>query len=114
MSPSRVARNTALYTPRGRENLSRAQNRRAFVPIDESCDCYTCTHYTRAYLFHLFKANEMLANTLATIHNERFIVRLVDRIRGSIIAGEFAAFREEFLGPYVPAGRGASAARSPV
>ena len=105
VSPSRVARNTALYTARGRENLSRAENRRAFVPIDEDCDCYTCTHYTRAYVFHLFKANEMLANTLATVHNERFIVRLVDRIRQSIVDGDFAAFREDFLGGYTPAGQ---------
>ena len=109
VAPSRVARNTAIYTPSGRSNLSRAENRRAFVPIDESCDCYTCLNYTRAYVFHLFKANEMAANTLATIHNERFIVRLVDRIRASIEAGEFAAFREEFLGGYVPAGKKAAA-----
>ena len=73
---------------------------RMFIPVDDECDCYTCTHYTRAYLHHLFKAKEMLAATLCTIHNERFIVSLVDRIRTSIETGEFEAFRAEFLGRY--------------
>ena len=98
--PSRVARNAAVYTPTGRININTAPHRRAFEPIDPGCDCYTCAHYTRAYLHHLFKAKEMLASTLATIHNERFIVRLVDDIRASIESGDFAAFRDEFLGRY--------------
>ena len=100
VSPSRVARNAALYTRDGRFNVNTAANRRAFRPVDEECDCYTCAHYTRAYLHHLFKAKEMLASTLATIHNERFIVRLVDNIRASIEQGSFEEFREETLGRY--------------
>jgi queuine tRNA-ribosyltransferase len=98
--PSRVARNAAVYTARGRYNINTAAHRRAFVPIEDGCDCYTCAHYTRAYLHHLFKAKEMVAATLCTIHNERFTVRLVDDIRGSIERGEFAEFREEFLGGF--------------
>ncbi len=98
--PSRVARNAALYTRDGRFNVNTAANRRAFTPVEEDCDCYTCAHYTRAYLHHLFKAKEMLASTLATIHNERFTVRLVDDIRASIGAGDFDAFRVEFLGRF--------------
>ncbi|MCA0296984.1 MAG: tRNA guanosine(34) transglycosylase Tgt [Actinobacteria bacterium] len=98
--PSRVARNAAIYTVDGRFNVNTAASRRAFVPLDADCDCYTCAHYTRAYLHHLFKAKEMLAATLATIHNERFTVRLVDDIRASIDAGEFAVFKEEFLGRF--------------
>ena len=98
--PSRVARNAALYTRDGRFNVNTAANRRAFTPVEEDCDCYTCAHYTRAYLHHLFKAKEMLASTLATIHNERFTVRLVDDIRASIGAGDFDAFRAEFLGRF--------------
>ena len=98
--PSRVARNGALYTASGRFNVVTAANRRNFGPIDESCDCYTCAHYTRAYLHHLFKAKEMLASTLCTIHNERFTVRLVDEIRTAIETGDFAAFRTEFLGRF--------------
>ncbi|HVK43277.1 MAG TPA: tRNA guanosine(34) transglycosylase Tgt [Micropruina sp.] len=98
--PSRVARNAALYTRDGRFNVNTAAHRRAFEPIENGCDCYTCTHYTRAYLHHLFKAKEMLASTLSTIHNERFTVRLVDDIRASIEAGDFDAFRTEFLGRF--------------
>src|SRR6478752_4607111 len=98
--PSRVARNAALYTRDGRFNVNTAAHRRAFEPIENGCDCYTCTHYTRAYLHHLFKAKEMLASTLSTIHNERFTVRLVDDIRASIEAGDFEAFRTEFLGRF--------------
>ena len=100
VQPSRVGRNAAIYAPDGRFNVDTAANRRAFRPIDEDCDCYTCAHYTRAYLHHLFKAKELLAFTLATIHNERFTVRLVDDIRASIDNGDFEAFREDFLGRF--------------
>ncbi|HEV2931021.1 MAG TPA: tRNA guanosine(34) transglycosylase Tgt [Propionibacteriaceae bacterium] len=100
VSPSRVARNAAVYTRRGRFNVTTAASRRAFAPIDDECDCYTCAHYTRAYLHHLFKAKEMLASTLCTIHNERFIVSLVDRIRASVSDGTFSELREDFLGRY--------------
>ena len=100
VNPSRVARNAAIYTADGRYNVNTARNRRAFEPLEADCDCYTCTHYTRAYLHHLFKAKEMLASTLATIHNERFTVRLVDEIRASLETGEFDRFRNEFMGRY--------------
>ena len=81
VGPSRVARSSRVYTPDGRENLNVAASRRNFGPIDTECDCHTCAHYTRAYLHHLFKAKEYNAATLCTIHNERFMVRLVDRMR---------------------------------
>jgi queuine tRNA-ribosyltransferase len=100
VAPSRVARNAAVYTVRGRFNVNTAASRRNFSPIDEECDCYTCTRYTQAYLHHLFKAKEMLASTLCTIHNERFIVRLVDDIRTSIEAGRFFDFKIDFLARY--------------
>ena len=103
VNPSRVARNSAVYTADGRYNLAAAANRRAFVPLEDGCDCYTCTHYTRAYLHHLFKAKEMLASTLATIHNERFTVRLVDNIRAALKAGQFHAYKDEFLGRFYSA-----------
>ena len=86
---------TARSTPtRGRYNLTNARFRTDFGPLDDDCDCYTCAHYTRAYVHHLFRAKEMLSATLATIHNERFVVRLVDRIRASIADGSFADFRD--------------------
>ena len=108
MSPSRVARNAAVYTRDGRFNVNTAACRRDFSPIDPECDCYTCAHYTRAYLHHLFKAKEMLASTLCTIHNERFIVSLVDRIRASIDDGTFDALRADVLGRYYAATRPAA------
>ena len=100
VSPSRVARNAAIYAHDGRYNITGARYRRDFSPLDSDCDCYTCGSYTRAYVHHLFKAKEMLAATLCTIHNERFIIRLVDRIRDAIPAGDFEALREDFLGRY--------------
>jgi queuine tRNA-ribosyltransferase len=84
----------------GRFNVSNAPYVRDFNPIDDECDCYTCTHYTRAYLCHLFRGKEMLAGTLATIHNERFIVRLVDQMRQAIIDGTFLEMKKEFMGRY--------------
>ncbi|MCM6778538.1 tRNA guanosine(34) transglycosylase Tgt [Nocardia sp. CDC159] len=98
VNPSRVARNAALYVAEGRFNINTSRFRRDFTPIDETCDCYTCAHYTRAYIHHLFKAKEMLASTLCTIHNERFTVRLVDDIRASIDDGRFDEFKAEFFG----------------
>lgn len=100
VQPSRVARNAALYTAEGRFNADTARNRRNFAPIEEDCDCYTCRNYTRAYLHHLFKAKELVVFTLATIHNQRFTVRLVDGIRDAIDRGDFDAFRTEFLGRF--------------
>lgn len=97
VAPSRGARGGTLYTWNGRLNAKAAAQRRRFEPLDAECDCYTCENYTAAYLHHLFKAKEMLGSTLATIHNERFIVRLVDQIRASIIDGTFAEFRDEVL-----------------
>jgi queuine tRNA-ribosyltransferase len=97
---SRIARTSAVYTMTGRFNVSNAPYVRDFNPIDDECDCYTCANYTRAYLCHLFRGKEMVAATLATIHNERFVVRLVDRMRQAIIDGEFREMKEEFLGRY--------------
>lgn len=98
VAPSRNARNGTVYHPVKRFHLTNGSYRRDFTPIDEDCDCYTCRNYTRAYLHHLFKSKEMLSATLATIHNERYIVRLVDRVRQSIIDGTFEEFRDEVLG----------------
>ncbi|MSX59737.1 MAG: tRNA guanosine(34) transglycosylase Tgt [Actinobacteria bacterium] len=97
---SRIARTSSVYTMTGRFNMSNAPYVRDFNPIDDECDCYTCKNYTRAYLCHLFRGKEMLAGTLATIHNERFIVRLVDQMRIAIIDGTFAEMKKEFMGRY--------------
>lgn len=103
VTPSRVARNGAVLGDDGRFNITRAAHRREDGPISETCACYTCRNHSRAYLHHLFKAKEMLAFTLATIHNVHFLVSLVDRIRTSIEDGDFDVFRQEFLGRYYAA-----------
>lgn len=100
VNPSRVARNAAIYAPTGRYNITNARFARDFTALAEGCGCYTCTHYTKAYVRHLFKAKEILAATLATIHNEWFTVRLVDTIRASIVDGTFEEFREQMLGRF--------------
>ena len=99
VAPSRNARNGTVYHPTKRFHLTNGLYKRDFAPIDETCDCYTCANYTRAYVHHLFKAKEMVASTLATIHNERYIVRLIDRIRASIVDGTFTDLRDDVLGP---------------
>ncbi|MCK5590674.1 MAG: tRNA-guanine transglycosylase, partial [Candidatus Pacebacteria bacterium] len=71
-----------------------------FTSIDKDCDCYTCRNYTKAYLSHLFRAKEMLASTLASIHNLHFTIKLVDDIRQSILDENFEEFKRGFLGKY--------------
>jgi queuine tRNA-ribosyltransferase len=99
--PSRIARTSSVYTRTKRFNVSNAPYRRQFIPIDDECDCYTCTHYTRAYLHHLFRSKEILAATLATIHNEHFIVGLVDQMRQALLNGNFKDMKADFLGGYL-------------
>lgn len=100
VSPSRVARNAAVYTRDGRYNLTGAKYRRDFGPLDPECDCYTCENYSRAYLRHLYKAKEMLFSTLCTIHNEHFVVSLVAEIRQAMEDGRFSELETEVLGRY--------------
>ena len=97
---SRIARTSAVYTMEGRFNLSNSRFKRDFTAIDDECDCYTCTHYTRAYMHHVFRGKEIIAATLATIHNERFIIRLVDQMRQALLDGNFAQLKAEFLARY--------------
>ncbi len=106
--PSRIARTSAVYTMARRFNISNSPYRRQFVPIDDECDCYTCSNYTRAYIHHLFRGREILAATLATIHNERFIVRLVERMRQGIIDGTFSDLKKEILAKYAIRGQSLS------
>ena len=100
VAASRVARNNAVYGLDGRFNVAVSAFKRDFSPIDESCGCYTCKNYTKAYLNHLIKGKEMLSSTLLTIHNEYFIVNLVAKMRQCIIDGNFFEFKEEFLGRF--------------
>lgn len=98
--PTRVARNGAVYTRDGRRNIRHASFRSRWSPIEDGCDCYTCTTFSAAYVHHLFKCEELLAYRLATIHNLRFMQRLMDDIRREIATGSLGAFRAEFTGRY--------------
>lgn len=100
VSPTRVARNGAAYTPYGRVNMRGKKYQEMFEPIMVECDCYTCQNYTAAYISHLLRAKETLAGTLLSIHNERFIVKLVDDIRQSIYDDSFYEFRDQMLADY--------------
>ena len=100
VAPTRQARNGALFTYDGRINIKNSRYKTDFAPIDNDCDCYTCQNFTRSYIHHLFRANEILGLTLASIHNERFVVRTVDDIRKSIENGNFFEYKKEFLMRY--------------
>ena len=100
VAPSRQARTGSVFTKDGRLNISNAPHKREFKPIEDDCTCYTCQNYTRAYICHLFRSKEMLASTLATIHNQHFIVGLVDQMRKTIKTGEFFEYKKEFMGRY--------------
>ncbi len=100
VGPTRMARNGSLYTNDGRINIKNAKFKHDFTPLMEDCDCELCQNYTRAYLHHLFKVDEITAKVLASIHNERFIVRTVDQIRQSLLDETFAEFKESFLSKY--------------
>jgi queuine tRNA-ribosyltransferase len=100
VAPSREARTSAIYTKAGRVNLTNQRFNKDFTPVDEGCECYTCKNYTAAYLNHLFRGKEMVAATLATIHNEYFIMKLVDDMRVNIENGNYFEFKKEFLGNY--------------
>jgi queuine tRNA-ribosyltransferase len=105
VAPTRIARNGAAYvrevagsTSGGRINLLNEKFISDFTPIDAQCNCYTCKNYTKAYLAHLFRAKEMLAATLTTIHNLHFIVNLVKEARVAIIEGKWEEFKRKILG----------------
>lgn len=100
VAPTRIARNGTLYTNDGRLNILNARFKEDFSPIDSECGCYTCQKYTRAYVAHLFRAKEMFAATLASIHNLYFVVNLVKKIRQSILDETFEEYKKSFIQRY--------------
>ncbi|MDR0817527.1 MAG: tRNA guanosine(34) transglycosylase Tgt [Clostridiales Family XIII bacterium] len=98
--PTREARHGSAMISTGRINIKNAQYERDFGPLDPECDCYTCRNYSRSYLRHLFKAQEMLSSTLLSIHNMRFLVRTMERIRESIEKGTFSELKDGFFAKY--------------
>lgn len=98
--PTRLGRNGMIYTKRGKINITNTKYRTDFDPIEKDCECYTCKNYTCAYIAHLFHGKEMLAGSLATMHNLHFIVNLVKKIRESILDDTFENYKKDFLEVY--------------
>lgn len=94
--PTRIARNGAVFTQSGQMTVRNATYAEDFTPIDPHCDCYTCRNYTRAYIRHLIKRNEILGFRLTTYHNLYFLAQLMKKMRRAIQEDSFGAFREEF------------------
>lgn len=111
--PTRMARNGAVLTHRGRLNLRNAQYAADPMPIEEGCPCYTCTTFSRAYLRHLIMADEITGLYLTTLHNLHFMLDLMRRIRQSILDGTFMEFKRAFLADYRTAGNAQDAAPTP-
>jgi queuine tRNA-ribosyltransferase len=95
--PTRHARNGHLFVPDGVINIRNACYADDTRPLDESCGCYTCRRYSRAYLRHLDKCGEMLGPRLGTLHNLHFYLRLMADLRAAVEGGRLEAFRRQFL-----------------
>ena len=98
--PTRIARNGTTMTSMGRLVVRNAQYARDFGPLDPNCSCYTCTHYSRAYLRHLIKADEMFGLRLATYHNLHFLLQLMRDVRQAIREDRLLDFRDQFFAQY--------------
>ena len=99
--PTRIARHANAFTRTGKINLRNHKYMEDFSPIEEGCDCYTCKHYSKAYIRHLFVAGEGLGGRLLSIHNIRFLIKIMEEIREAIDKKEFAIYKEKFLKEYL-------------
>ena len=98
--PTRIARNGTVLTSHGKVVVRNAVYERDFSPLDPECDCYACKNFTRAYIRHLIKANEILASVLTSIHNLRFLIRLMEQVREAIWEERLIEFCNEFYAKY--------------
>ena len=98
--PTRIARNGTVLTTYGKVVVRNATYERDFTPLDPECDCYTCQNFTRAYIRHLVKADEILASILTSIHNLRFLIRLMEQVREAIQEERLIEFRNDFFTKY--------------
>ena len=98
--PTRIARHGMAMTSRGRVNIKNAKYERDFTPLDPDCDCYTCRNYSKAYLRHLFKCDEILSAMLMTNHNLHFLVNTMTKIRKAIDEDRFTEYKKEFYDAY--------------
>lgn len=100
--PTRLARHGSATVLGDRLNLRNARFKDDPAPLEDGCTCYTCTHFSRAYLHHLVRSNEILAHILLTTHNIHFLIQLMGGMRAAILAGEFSTFAANFLSHYSP------------
>ena len=98
--PTRLARNGAALTSTGRISIKNSKFERDFTPLDHECDCYTCRNYSRAYLRHLYKSNEILSSILLSEHNLHFLINTMGKIRKSIEEDRFLEYKKEFYSKY--------------
>ena len=98
--PTRIARNGTALTKKGKMILRNASFKNDLKPIEEGCDCYACKNYTRSYIRHLINVDEMLGAELLSIHNLRFLVKLMEDVRQAIKEDRFGDFKEEFFEKY--------------
>jgi queuine tRNA-ribosyltransferase len=97
---TRIARHGAFWTRKGRLSIKNQQYMKDTTPLEEGCQCYACRHFTKAYIRHLFKANEMLAYRLISIHNIHFLNQLMEDLRASLREDRYVDFRDEFFDSY--------------
>lgn len=98
--PTKYARSGTLFTNWGKVRITNREFKNDMFPVDTACTCYTCSNFTRAYLYHLFASNEILGAMLTSIHNVHFYLNLMERIRQSISENRFLKFKDEFLTVY--------------
>ena len=100
VQPSRIGRHGTVFTKYGRLVIKNAKYAEDPRPLDEDCDCYACKNYTRGYIRHLFKADEILGQRLATYHNLHFLIKMMNGARKAILEDKFAEYKEEFEADY--------------
>jgi queuine tRNA-ribosyltransferase len=100
VAPTRNGRNGSAFTPEGTLNIRNAAHKTNAAPLDETCDCETCSQYSRGYLRHLFVADELLGLRLLSLHNVRFLIRLAEQARQQIAAGEFSSWHRSWIDRY--------------
>ena len=98
--PTRIARHGNAFTRNGKMNLKNARFKKDFTPIEDTCDCYACRNYTRAYIRHLINVDETFGQRLLSIHNIRFLIKMTEEIRESIKNDTFAEYKKDFLEKY--------------
>ena len=98
--PTRLARHSNAFTRNGKINIRNSRYKEDFTPIDNNCDCYACKNYTKAYIRHLMVCEETFGSTLLSIHNIRFLIKMMEEIRIAIKTESFESYKEEFMNKY--------------